>query len=451
MNLYPERIEVEGGQKIVLHHTPGVTSFASASDGVCRGLFAQNGRCFAVLGPTLYEVLSDGTMTSRGTLVVDQYPATMQTNGDGGDELFITSGDEGYILTLSTNVLTSEVSDVTMGGMINGYFVALDINSSTFKISDSLDGKTWDGTQILQRSTAADPWKSMLVKYPVVFLFGEETSEPLYDAGTFPFPFAPAQGVLIPYGTVAPFSPQSLGNAVLWLTRTKDGDRQVVAMQGYSARRVSTHAVEFAMSQYTRVDDAVAFTYQDQGHEFYELNFPAAKATWVYDLTTGLWHERGFWNSTDGEYLAWGPQYHAQAFGHHLVGDHTSGTIYRMAVDIYTDTDGAGLRRQRIPPALTADQKRVYLDWFQLHVDVGLGLSAGQGSNPEVMLQMSYDGGVTWGSERWRSAGKIGEYGHRAQWWRCGSGRNVIPSVTMTDPIPWRITDAYIKASPGAF
>jgi len=451
MNLYPEYMDVGGQRQIILSHTPGLASFGSASDGNCRGLFEQNGRCFAVIGPTLYEVASDGTLTNRGTVAVDQYPVTMQTNGDGGDELLITSGDKGYILTLGTNVLTEEVSDVTMGGMMDGYFVALDIASSTFKISDSLDGKTWDSTQILQRSTAPDPWQSLLVKWPVVFLFGEETTDAVFDSGASPFPFAPVPGILIPYGIAASFSAQSLGNYVLWLTDTKDGGRQVVAMQGYNARVVSNSAVEYALSRFNRVSDAVSFTYQDQGHEFYELNFPSAKATWVYDLTNGLWHERGHWNNIAGVYEAWGPQYHAQAFGHHLVGDATSGTIYRMATDLYVDTDGNGLRRQRTPPALHDNQARMFLSKFQLHMDVGRGLTSGQGSDPQVMMEMSRNGGVTWGSERWRSAGKIGKYEHRVQWHICGSGRNLIPRVTITDPIPVRITDAYAEVGRGAF
>jgi len=72
--------------------------------------------------------------------------------------------------------------------------------------------------------------------------------------------------------------------------------------------------------------------------------------------------------------------------------------------------------------------------------------SSDQGYDPQIMMQLSTDGGETWSEERWRSAGKLGEYQHRAQWWRCGSGRNVIIAVAMTDPVPWRIIDAIVEA-----
>jgi hypothetical protein len=450
MNLYPERLEMGNQQQVVLYSTPGLKAFSESTSGPCRGLFAQNGRCFVVMANTLYELNSAGTFTSLGTVAGDSNPATFATNGDGGDELFVTSGDQGYLYNLSTGAFSNPVSDVTMGGMLDGYFVALDQSTSTFKMSDLLDGTTWDSTQILQRNAAPDTWQAMLVKNPIILLFGSETTEPIYNAGAAPFPFAPVPNMIIPHGIAAPFSAKAIGNTVLWLTETKDGNRQVVAMMGYNAQRVSTYAVEFALSQYDNVDDAVAYTYQDQGHQFYTLNFPSANATWVFDLSMGMWHERGKWNADAMEYEVWGPEYHAFAFDKHLVGDPCNGVIYHMSTDLFTDVDGKGLRRQRIPPILQSEQRRVFLDRFQLHCDVGVGLLSGQGDDPQVMLQLSRDGGITWGSERWRSAGKMGEYLHRAQWWRLGSGRNLLPSVTMTDPVPWRILDAYINIKGGA-
>jgi len=450
MNLYPERLEMGDQQQVVLYSTPGLKAFSESTSGPCRGLFAQNGRCFVVMANTLYELNSAGTFTSLGTVAGDSNPATFATNGDGGDELFVTSGDQGYLYNLSTGAFSNPVSDVTMGGMLDGYFVALDQSTSTFKMSDLLDGTTWDSTQILQRNAAPDTWQAMLVKNPIILLFGSETTEPIYNAGAAPFPFAPVPNMIIPHGIAAPFSAKAIGNTVLWLTETKDGNRQVVAMMGYNAQRVSTYAVEFALSQYDNVDDAVAYTYQDQGHQFYTLNFPSANATWVFDLSMGMWHERGKWNADAMEYEVWGPEYHAFAFDKHLVGDPCNGVIYHMSTDLFTDVDGKGLRRQRIPPILQSEQRRVFLDRFQLHCDVGVGLLSGQGDDPQVMLQLSRDGGITWGSERWRSAGKMGEYLHRAQWWRLGSGRNLLPSVTMTDPVPWRILDAYINIKGGA-
>ena len=454
VNLYPQRVRTPRGQDYVLYPTHGLTSFATPAGSPGRGIFSQalggTERAFAVIGPTLYEIMSDGSTTSRGTVAVDGNPAEMVTNGDGGDELFITSGDSGYVLNLTTNVLTSEVSDVTMGGFMDGYFIALDAASSTLKISDLLDGTTWDATQIAQRSTASDPWRAMLVKYPRIWLLGEHTGDVWYNAGTAPFPFAPIQGVQIPYGIAAAFSIEIVGSAIMWLTHTQNGDGQVVEALGYAPTVVSTEAVEYVWSTYSRIDDAVAWSYQDQGHEFYVLNFPSANATWVYDRTEGQWHQRGAWDETNGEFDVWGPQYHTHVFARHLVLHAGNGTIYRMAHDLYTDSDGNGLRRLRVPPILSNEQKRVFVDRLQLHVEAGLGLTTGQGSDPQILMRMSRNGGRTFGNQRTRTSGAQGQYDTRLIWQNCGASRNPVPEFVSSDPVATRWLDLLADVRAGA-
>lgn len=454
VNLYPQKVQTAEGLRYVLYPTPGLTSFAEAPQSPGRAIFSQSTalveRCFAVIGTGLYEIGEDASVTSRGSVALDQYPATMTTNGDGGDQMFITSGNEGYILTLSTNVLTSEVSDVTMGGMIDGYFVALDIATSTLKISDLLDGTTWDPTQIAQRSTAPDPWRAMIVKYPRIWLIGEQTGDVWYNAGNSPFPFAPIQGVQIPYGTRAPFSLKVVGPAIMWLTHNEDGQGQVVEALGYAPTVVSTEPIEYRISQLPRIDDAVAYSYQDQGHEFYVLNFPAGNLTLVYDRTEGQWHERGSWDAEMGEFLEWGPQYHTHVFDKHLVLHSTDGGIYQQSINAYTDAEGALIRRVRVPPLLDREEKRIFLDRMRLHLESGLGLTSGQGEDPQIIMRLSRTGGKTWGNERSRSAGIQGAYGVRPTWNACGSGQDLVPEFSMTDPIPWRLLDLYADLRMGA-
>lgn len=454
VNLYAQKVRTAQGLDYKLYRTPGITSFASPAGSPGRGIHSQalgaSEQCWVVIGPTLYEVFADGTATSRGTVATDQYPATMVTNGDGGDQLFITSGDSGYILNLSTNALTSEVSDVTMGGFLDGYFLGLDIATSTLKISDLLDGTAWDGTQIAQRSTAPDPWRAMLVKYPRVWLLGEHTGDVWYNAGTSPFPFAPIQGVQIPYGIAAPFSLKAVGPAIMWLTHNQNGQGQIVEALGYNPEVVSTEAIHYLLSTFPRLDDAVAWSYQEQGHEFYVLNFPSADRTLAYDRTEGLWHERGTWNATDGVFEVWGPQYHTHVFDKHLVLHQSSGTIYRMGIDLYADADGDYLRRLRTPPILSQEQKRLFVDRLQLHVQPGIGLSSGQGSDPLVLMRMSRTGGQVWGNQRSRSAGVLGDYDARLIWNNCGAGRNMVPEFTMTDPVDWQLLDLIADVRVGA-
>lgn len=70
------------------------------------------------------------------------------------------------------------------------------------------------------------------------------------------------------------------------------------------------------------------------------------------------------------------------------------------------------------------------------------------GSDPQVMMRLSNDGGKTWGLERWRGAGKTGEYNKRIVWYRLGQGRKRVFEISTTDNIPWRLLGASIDLRP---
>jgi hypothetical protein len=126
------------------------------------------------------------------------------------------------------------------------------------KISDLLDADTWDPTQFAQRSAQPDPWKALVVNYNEIWLLGSQTSEVWYDAGNFPFPFALRPGAIMQQGIAATFSAAVLDGTVIWLAHNQNGQNQVVAASGYIPTRISNHAMEWQISHYARVDDAVA-------------------------------------------------------------------------------------------------------------------------------------------------------------------------------------------------
>lgn len=444
------------GPRKVLYPTPGLNEFATAPESPGRGIISQaiglDERVFAVIGSALYELFADGTKVNRGTVATDGNPASMVTNGDGGDELLIVSGGNGYIFTLSTNVLTSEVTDVTQCGMIDGFFVALDNATSTLKISDLFDGTTWDPLQIAQRSTAPDPWRALIVKYPRIWLIGEHTGDLWYNTGASPFPFAPIPNLQIPYGIEAPFTLQVVGPAVMWLSHNQNGDGQVIECLGTTPTVVSTETFEDAVRQYSTVDDAVAYSYQELGHEFYVINFPTAGATWAYDRTEGLWHERGSYDPTSGMYTIWAPQFHTHAFGKHLVLTADTGAVYDQSVAFTTDAEGDLIRRLRIPPLLpNTEQRKQYINSVEVVFEAGITpVTSGQGEDPLFTMRMSHNAGKTWSNERSRSAGVQGDYTARARWMNFGSGRNNVPELTVTDPIPLRVIDGLVDYRQGA-
>jgi hypothetical protein len=107
------------------------------------------------------------------------------------------------------------------------------------------------------------------------------------------------------------------------------------------------------------------------------------------------------------------------------------------------------IRRLRRAPHLSSEQMWQFFNLLKLDIQAGVGLVTGQGSDPQLMLKWSDDGGFTWSNEHWVSAGKIGQYRRRAIWRRMGRGRDRVYEVTMSDPVLWALLDAEIDATKG--
>ena len=180
------------------------------------------------------------------------------------------------------------------------------------------------------------------------------------------------------------------------------------------------------------------------------LIFPSADTTWVYDVATQAWHERaGFANGQFTRHRS-----NCQVFFNNtvLVGDYENGNIYAFDLQTYADNGAAQkwLRSWRALPAGQNNLKRTAHHSLQLDLETGVGLVSGQGSNPQVMLRWSDDGGHTWSNEHWVSIGRIGEYYRRAIWRRLGMTmklRDRVYEISGTDPVKIDITGAELLLS----
>ena len=384
VNWFPELLESPGATaKAVLYPTPGVVALSTVSKGNGRAHFALNGREFAVIGSTFYEINSEGIASSRGSVAVDGNPATISSNGDGGGQLFITSGRNGYIYNLSTNQL-SQVSALngkaSQGGHLDGYFLALDATTATLYISNLLDGLVWDtGEDFAQRSIAPDRWVALKVVGRFLWLFGERTSEVWYDTGAT-FPFEPHPSGLVQFGIAAPYSISILGDDVIWLAQTASGRRSVVRARGFTPQVISTRPLETKLASYTGVSVAVSDCYSEAGHSFYLLSFDKDDATWAYDDATQMWSERGTWISDDHKFTAWRPRHYAWAFNQHRMLDAGGGSIYEMGLQYTTDVGGLYVRRLRRAPAIMNENRRVFYSSFELDLEPGLGIHRSKAS-----------------------------------------------------------------------
>lgn len=461
LNFYPELIESgQGKSRMALFRTPGLKRFAALTGmAKVREMLEFSGRLFAIaeqLSPTsaqtLFEVFSDGTFTQRGTLgpVGGNKPSMAVNNAN---QLMLASGGRLFLYKLDTNTLSEidTTTNVALQGPVakvgfdDAYFVALLKNSQKFQISGILDGSAWDPLDIAQVEQFPDNVAAMIVDHREIPFFGPKQTVVYYDSGNPDFPFDIVPGAFAEQGIHAADSLCKLDNTLFWMGADERGPAMGYRAQGYTPSRISNHAIEFAWQRYSISNDAVGFSYQENGHTFWLLYFPAVSKTWVYDVATGMWHER---TRADGK--AYRAQCFAKAFGKNLVGDWDSGTIYEMSTK-YLDEDGTPIRRIRRGPHISDEQQYRSHSFLQVDCQTGLGpqppLLDGDGRPraPKMFLRYSDDGARTWRNELATDVGQAGQYKARAIWRRLGRARDRVYEISVTDPIDWSITTAYLE------
>ncbi len=460
-NWMPQTMEVGSEKaKIVYLPTPGISAFVTLPTAPVRGLFSQDNVTLAVGGQALYTLTSAGVATLVGNLTAaDSNPVTFCSNGVSGQEVYITSNGAGDIYNFVTNTLVPITavgypSNTTMGTYLDSYFLAPKTGTTQFNVSGIFNGLAWSALDFAVRTSGSDNLMGLTQNNKIIWLIGSQTSEPWYDAGVLNFPFQEVPQVLVPTGTCAPFSicvasTAGADGSVCFLHQSKNGRGEFVALNNYTAQRLSTFALEQLWASYGSLSDCVAFTYTDQGHEYAVVTFPTGNATWVYDFTESQWHQRTYWNVATGNDDRQRQWVHCLAFGQHLVGDWQTGAIYVQDTAVTTDGE-ALIRRQRRSPHISNEQKFYFYSDFQLDMETGLGTVTGTGSSPTALLQWSDDGGHTWSTGVTMSAGAQGDYRVRCMArGNLGRSRDRVFQITVSDPIPWRVLQAYLTAQPG--
>jgi hypothetical protein len=333
---------------------------------------------------------------------------------------------------------------------IDGYFLLNEVGTNRFWASN-LQSVFIDALSYASAEGSPDALMAVARNQRYFWAFNQRTTEIYANTGNASFPFERVGGGFIETGIAAKFSLAKAGQSLLWIGQDELGGNVVYQASGLTPTRVSTHAVEQAIGRYADPTTATAFSYQSKGHLFYVLNF--TEATWVYDLSTGLWHERAF--TTAGVLGRHRVECHVYdpSSGYHFGGDYLDGRVYLMNDSYYSD-DGQAITRMRSFPHVSAGSNRVFCSKLQLDMQTGIGLNgAVQGSNPTVTLDFSNDGGHTWSSETYALAdagsGQIGAFKTRVIWRRLGSFRDRVFRLKMTDPVPCTWLGVDLIVTPG--
>jgi hypothetical protein len=430
----------------ILRGTPGSVLWVTAPSAPIRGWKVIRGVLYGVAGATVFTVDAVGTITIRGYI---PYGTGKVGLADNGIELIIVDGVGGYILTLGTNVL-SVITDgnfpngATTVSFLNGRFQVEKPNSRQFYIGQSYDGANWTPVAFASKENSSDDIVAVQVLNGSLILWGSTAMEFWQDVGASPIPYQRINGASQTWGVAAKWSRAELNNSLVFLGQNPQGSVQVLMLDGYNPRRISTSDVENIINNFDTFSDAVALTYMIDGHPMYQLTFPTGGRSFLYDAATGAWQEvQTGLALLDRHHADLGIVFNSKNY----VSSYLDGGIYELDANAYTD-NGTYIKRQATTMHLRNGGEEFSLDEVMLDMETGVGLQVGQGTDPKIMLQASKDGGRTFGCERWASIGKVGEYlSPRVIWRRLGRSRDFVLQFTLTDPVKFIITSGFASSA----
>ena len=417
-----EQIKVVYGTVTVTIATPAVFSYTA------HGLIAGDRFLLSTTGalPTglsssvVYYVISAG-------LTADAFEAALTAGGAAIN----TSGSQSGVHSLTSEGYGFPNGCKTISYM-NGRFVACEPSTQNFYISEVLDGRYWDALNVQTVDSNPDLVIGEVVSHNECIVFCELSGEVFYDTGVTPSPWVRNASGIFEVGCIAPYSIAKIDNSFMWLGKSATGPGGIYRLNGYTPENVTPPGIVTAIQEMSTISDAIAFTYEQDGHNFYVISFPTGDRSFCYDANTKMWHERA--SFVNGLYTRWEAQEYTYFDGKHLVCDFTEGNIYSIEMDTYEygTEPRKWLRSFHVPDQNAKASRHGRLT---LLIESGVGLTGG--TEQTIMMRWSDDGGHAWSNEKWRDMGAIGQYSKRVYWDRLGitKGMGRIYELSGTSPV----------------
>jgi len=397
----------------------GIDDWTTAGAGPIRGGLVVNGAPFVVSGNSLYRLNSDRSATLLGAIPGEDL---VSMAGDGANIAVAANGSL-YIYNGSnvTQVTDPDFPGAACVGFLDGFFPIIEPGSGRIWINETPYVPTnWNALDFVTAEGAPDDLLWQVISHREIFAFGRETTEVLYNSGDADTPLRRTDSGFIEIGIMSAHAAASTDNGIGFV----GNDGLIYLLRGYQPERISTYAVEQAIESYED-KSSVAMSFTEGGHKMLAFHF--AEGTWVYDLSTQLWHER-----LSTGHTRWRPQIALQAFGQTLVGDYSSNRIgmldYRRLAEW-----GEVLRQSCTAPSIADENRQIFHGSLELQFEQGVGTL--ETPDPQVMIDWSDDGGRTWSNEHWRSLGAMGAFKSRAVCRRMGRARDRVYRYAITDKV----------------
>lgn len=301
--------------------------------------------------------------------------------------------------------------------------------------------------QYFNSESSSDNINAIYAVGPTLYIYGPKTVE-IWQRGSGEFEdwIRTSYTAQSSFGLESPGSLASSGSVVYFVCSGEQYGKAVMKVSGTSFEKISEDWLEAKLLKES-TESAYGFCYSVGEHNFYVLQLNSVGETWVYDALDGGWHQRTSRARTTGMETQWRASsiaYYKEQFWTFTV----DGMVCHFQQDYWYEDylDGASLPmiRHRQTPVMTDGLKPFVFE--ELAVECNVGTWEDYELKPMLLLEVSKDGGQSFGNTRSASLGRTGEYSHRVRWLNLGMNRLCVLRVTYSHPTDLVLTACSVRA-----
>lgn len=505
VNCYPEH----NGNNLFQASMPGLKLLAGLGvTGNIRGTFVpsvgqtSNGRipdCFVAVGTRLYRINPDNSVdlvssglsnnTNRvtfaetggvrallliadganlfyydllsGTLNLESITLPTRISGNGtvtpshvavvGGSIVVNDQGSGYLYysdAYPLNNANRTMFQVDGNGKV--IYNGVTPQTATYTAKDHVFEDDYHVQQYFNGESSSDDVNGILGLGSALYIFGPKTVE-IWQRGQGEYETWQRTSYTIQAsnGLAAQYSVAHSDSTVFYLGSGESYGKAVMMAQGASFAKISEDWLDEKLLQ-ADTGTSYGFCYSVGGHNFYVLQLVGLGETWVYDSTEKAWHQRTSKTSAaDSTEVPWRVQGLAW-FNEKFYAFCRDGGVYLHMPDYwkedYADGTSSSLTRIRQTSVIVDDFRPFILEELSIECNVGSWEGYNGGTSPEIVLQISDDGGNTFSEGIPAIAGWTGSHSHRVRFLSLGMTRLCVIRVSFSEPCDFVMTSMGIRA-----
>jgi len=447
INWYPEIESPESRSAITLQSTSGIELFSTliSTKSEIRGMhfsIAQQ-KLYVVANSYLFAVSKDQTFSTIGTVdgsgLVSMADRGAVTDANG-NQIVIATGVSYWVYDVQGLSIVSDAGSASDVAFQDGYILRILTGTDRMYLTETADdARIVNALDFVVGGANPDLFVGLIQVERRIWAFGSDSITIYYNSGNAIFPFTVVDGGSSNgFGLSGKDAKIAQDSHVFWCSN----DGRIYTNNGYTAQRISHYGIENSLRKYETLEDCQASEWSENGHKFIAFSFPTGGQTWVFDTTTGMWHQRS--SGLSGG--VWRGLLNVSAWGLNLVGDRESGVVGKLDLDIFQEY-GESMQSRRVTPVIHANQNEFFTSRLELVMEVGRAVSGGK--EPVIAIRWSDDSGFTWGNWLKDSLGDIGDYQQKISWYGLGQAKNRVYDLKITDNASRTLIDSVIEGEVG--